>query len=186
MKLAVSGGSATALFDDFADDLLREVAPRPLVIVGASKIDDLLLQILSQYLLPKNASPKQPDELLEGDHPLATFSARIKLAYRLGIIDKTLYSALEQVRTLRNLGAHSIAFDTVRSPMRERLAELRKKIVPRQSFRLTRERYFDQEDLAGIKELQCLLLSLCVLLEAVRKKVFVTHGNKGTLSISRR
>jgi hypothetical protein len=182
----VSDALTSFVFDDFADDLLREVAPRPLILIGTSKIDDLLLQTLSQYLLPKRKKPNEQDELLEGDHPLATLSARIKLAYRLGIIDETLYRALEQLRALRNLSAHSVAFSIAESPARDFLAELRKRLMPRQSFNLTRERYFDGEHLTGIKELQCLLLSLCVLVEAIRRNISLTNGNKHTLGISRR
>ena len=182
----MSDESTSALFDAFADDLLREVAPRPLVIIGAAKADDLLLQILSRYLLPKRASPKDQDELLEGDRPVATFSARIKLTYRLGIIENTLYVALEQLRALRNLSAHSIAFNIVKSQTREFLHELRKSIIHRRSFRLTKERYFDGAHFTAMEELQCLLLSLCVLLEAIRKKISVTRGDKRSLNISKR
>ena len=169
--------STNNLFDAFADELLRERASRPLIIVGASKIDDLLLQILTQYLLPKRAKPKDQDELLEGDRPLATFSARIKLTFRLGLIDETLYVTLEQLRTLRNMSAHSVAFDIARSPTRERVAALRKSLVHRRSYRLTKDRYFDRPQPTGVEDLQCLLLSLCVLLEAVRQQTFRTDGN---------
>jgi hypothetical protein len=177
---------ANTLFDEFTDDLLRESLQRPIIIVGTSKIDDLLFQILSQYLLPKVEKPNKQDELLEGDRPIATFSARIKLTYRLGLIDKTLYLALEQLRALRNLNAHRVAFDILKSPMREHLNELRKNISRRQSFRLTRERYFKSSDITGIRELQCLLLTICVLLEAIREKTSVTRGIKRTLSIASR
>jgi DNA-binding MltR family transcriptional regulator len=111
------------LFDIFAEDLLGERTVRPLIIVGASKVDHLLFEILSLYLIPKLAKNKDPDELLEGDRPLATFSARIKMCYRLGLIDQTLYVALEKLRALRNPSAHSIAFDIAKSPMREHLAD---------------------------------------------------------------
>ncbi len=83
--------SANDLFDAFAEDLLSERSPRLLVIVGASKVDNLLLGILAAYLLPKRAKAKDQDELLEGDRPLATLSARIKICYRLGLIDESLY-----------------------------------------------------------------------------------------------
>jgi DNA-binding MltR family transcriptional regulator len=87
-----------SLFDDFAEDLLEERSVRPLIIVGASKVDHLLREILSSHLLPKIAKKDEPDELLEGDRPLSTFSSRIKLCYRLGLIDKTMYTALEKLR----------------------------------------------------------------------------------------
>jgi hypothetical protein len=102
----------------------------------------------------------------------------------LGLIDETLYLALDRLRTLRNLSAHSISFNGSKSPVREHLAELRKQIASRSSYRLTKERYFDTALLEGIEELQCLLLTLCVLLEAIREKVGPTAGSKSALSIA--
>lgn len=174
------------LFDAFADDLLAERSARPLLIVGASKVDHLLFEILRVFFLPKIAKGKEQDELLEGDTPLGTFSARIKLCRRLGLIDGTLYLALERLRILRNYSAHSISFDDTKSPVREHLAELRRQIATRSSYRLTKDRYFDSAALHGIEELQCLLLTLCVLLEAIREKVEPTSGNKSALRISAR
>ena len=171
-------------FDTFAEDLLGERAPRPLIIIGSSKVDDLLLQILTQHLLPKRTKLKDQDELLEGDRPLATFSARIKLTYRLGLIDDTLCVALEQLRNLRNQSAHSVAFDIVKSPAREHLTTLRKSIIYRQSYHLTRDRYFDDAHLTRIEELQCLLLTLCVLLEAIRMKISRTRVSKQSIKIA--
>jgi hypothetical protein len=187
-KASVAGprGGATSgsTFDEFADDLLAERNVRPLVIVGASKVDHLLQAILEGYLLPKIAKQKDPDELLEGDRPLSTFSARIKLCYRLGLIDATLYAALEKLRAVRNPCAHHISFDPTKSPIREHLANLRAQVSPRSSFRLTRERYFEDGDLASIEDLQCVLLTLCVLLEAIRESMQVTLGNRSALRIA--
>lgn len=174
------------LFDLFAEDLLAERSARPLVIVGASRVDHLLFEMLRVFLLPRIAKAKDPDELLEGDTPLATFSARIKMCRRLGLIDATLYLALERLRTLRNLSAHSISFDHSKSPVREHLAELRRHIANRVSYGLTKERYFNSASLKEFEELQCLLLTLCVLLEAIREKVVPTSGNKRALTIAAR
>ena len=123
-------------------------------------------------------------ELLEGDRPLGTFSARIKMCYRLGLIDETLYLALEQLRSLRNPSAHSIAFDIMKSPTREHIAELRRSIATRHSFGQTKKRYFDNASFSSIDELQCVLLTLCVLLELIREKVSTTCGSKIALSIA--
>lgn len=40
-------------FDYFTDDFLQEKIPSTIALVGSSKIDDLLLQIICKYLLPK-------------------------------------------------------------------------------------------------------------------------------------
>jgi len=171
-------------FDAFAEDLLEERNVRPLIIVGASKVDQLLFEILASYLLPKLAKDKDSDELLEGDKPLSTFSARTKMCYRLGLIDKTLYTAIEKLRALRNPSAHSIAFDHGKSPIRDHLADLRKQVAIRASFTFTKQRYFDNAPLNAIEELQCLLLTLCVLLEAIREKTTATIGSKAALKIA--
>ena len=172
------------LFDAFAEDLLAERSATPLVIIAASRIDYLLYEMLNVFLLPKLAKVKNKDELLEGDTPLSTFSARIKICRRLGLIDETLYIALERLRTLRNLSAHSISFHDGKSPVREYLAELKKQIASRASYRLTKKRFFDNASLEAIEEWQCLLLTLCVLLEAIRENVEPTAGNKNALSIA--
>ena len=178
--------SSSDVFDAFAEDLMVERSMRPLVIVGASKVEHLLYEILSTYLLPKLAKASDQDELLEGDRPLSTLSARIKLCRRLGLIDESLCLALERLRALRNLSAHSIAFDVAKSPVREHFTELKKQLIGRQSFRLTKERYFDPTPGKPIDELQCILLTLCVLLEAIREKTTTTKGNKSALEIATR
>ena len=175
-----------AQFDAFADDLLSERSGRPLVIIGASKIDGLLSDILKAFLLPKRAKSKEDDELLEGDRPLATFSAKIKVCYRLALIDDTLCQALEKLRSMRNLSAHAVAFDLSKSPLREHFSDFRKNMMTRKSFDLTKQRYFQSATLNGIEELQCLLLTVCVLLEAVREKTVTTAGSSETLWISSR
>jgi len=172
------------LFDEFADDLLAERGVRPLIIVGASKVDDALVEILRRFLLPKISKANGQDELLDGARPLGTFSARIKTCRRLGLIDETLYCALERLRSVRNLCAHSIWFDASKSPARDHLAELSKHVTNRRSYKLTKERYFNNSLLQPIEEWQCLLLTLCVLLEAIREKVKSTRGSKVALRIA--
>ena len=171
-------------FDIFADDLLAERNARPLVIIGASKVDHLLFEMLRNFLLPKIAKERDQDELLDGDAPLATFSARIRACRRLGLIDETLYIALGRLRALRNFSAHSISFDYTKSPVRDYLSELRRQIASRRSYRWTKQRFFDSEDFQPIDDLQCLLLTLCVLLEAMRKTIVRIPGSKGSLRIA--
>lgn len=178
--------SSTSVFDDFADDFLAEKVPRLMIIVGSSKVDTLLFEVLAAYLLPKRAKPREQDELLEGDRPLGTFSSRIKMCYRLGIIDESLYLVLETLRSIRNESAHSVAFDAGQSPVREHVSELRKQVAPRLSYEWTRERYFAKPSLSKPEELQCLLLTICVLLEGIRTKTTQTRARETTVAISRR
>src|SRR6185312_7990615 len=102
--------SERTVFDDFADLFEAERAPRPLFILGAAKIDSLLAEILTTYLMPKAAGGKK-DELLLGDSPISTLSSRIKVCYRLGIIDESLYKILDKIRAIRNSCAHDLTVD---------------------------------------------------------------------------
>jgi DNA-binding MltR family transcriptional regulator len=172
-------------YDNFADDLLAERTPRTMVIVGSSRIDTLLCDILCSYLLPKRAKAKDNDELLEGDRPLSTFSSRIKLCYRLGIIDDSFCDALEILRALRNDCAHAVTFDAAKSPARDHIANLHSKVSCRQSFALVKDRYYNR-DITKTEELPCVLLTLCALLEAVKEKIQRTTGTNATLTITRR
>ena len=184
--MASAKNQISKLFDEFAEDLLAERSARPLIIVGASKIDHLLFEVLSTFLLPKRAKTKDQDELLEGDTPLGTFGSRIKICHRLGLIDETLCVTLELLRKLRNLCAHSVSFDHAQSPARDHIAEFKRHVGGRSSYQLTRERYFEKADVQGIEELQCLLLTICVLLEAIVQNVKRASGHKKALSISAR
>lgn len=173
----------TDLFDTFVEDLLGEKLHRPLIIVGASKIDDLLYSILSKFLLA--SKDIKDDDLLKGDNPISTFSSRIKLTSRLGIIDEKLFKTLEQVRKLRNLCAHSIIFDIKKSPVREHIAELKKGLITRNSFTLTKSRFFT-EPMKETDELQCMLVTICVILEAINEVVIKTAGIDVALQISKK
>jgi hypothetical protein len=175
---------AASDFDDFADALRVERGLRPLFIVGASRVDDLLLEILRGYHLPKLSSGNNEDELLEGDK--CTFSTRIKMCRRLGLIDETLYMSLEKLRAIRNRCAHAVEFDHGVSPLREHFSDFRRSMADRTSYRLTKKRYFDGEFASPIEEWQCMLLTICVLLEAVCASTAPTKGNARTLKISAR
>lgn len=151
----------TEQFDSFVEDLLGEKMPRPIIIIGASKIDDLLFRIIEKHLFP--ARELKEDELLKGDSPLSTFSSRIKMTYRLGIIDDSLFRVLEQVRKVRNLCAHSIEFDVKKSPSKDHLNEIKKMLSTRNSYKLTKSRFFS-DSFSNTKELQCHLVTICVIL----------------------
>ena len=188
LKIDMADGKIkiSQLFDDFAEDLLAERSARPLIIIGAAKIEQLLFEMLNTFLLPKRIRGKEQDELLIGDTPLATFSARIKICHRLGLIDEKLCGTLELLRKIRNQCAHSVSFDHAKSPVREHLAQFKRHVDGRGSYQLTKQRYFDNADLQGIEELQCLLLTICVLLEAIQQNMKRTSGHKRALGVSAR
>jgi len=92
-------------FQTFVDEFKGE-SDRAAVILGAAKLDSLLAQILDHVLLPSLSST---DELLEGDSPLATFSSRINVCYRIGIITPEFAKSLHLVRRIRNGFAHELS-----------------------------------------------------------------------------
>ena len=108
-------------FEHFMRDFRTE-SDRAAVILGAAKLDVLLYQLLQRYLRPCTTSR---DELLDGNSPLATFSSRIQVSYRLGLIDAELTRALNLIRKIRNSFAHEISTNDLSSGgHRDRVHEL--------------------------------------------------------------
>jgi len=84
--------------------LLRDLDDRGLVLSLSAFAEDSLGTLLMAFMLPSEASTK----LLEGfNAPLGTFSARIKAAYSLGLINKSQFDDLERLRKIRNEFAHT-------------------------------------------------------------------------------
>jgi DNA-binding MltR family transcriptional regulator len=98
---------------------------RAAVILTASLFDNALAQLIAVSLV---ASPSSTDELLYGANaPLSTFSARINLAYRVGLISRKFCRDLHLVRSIRNSFAHNVhgcGFDE--SSVKSRVLELSK------------------------------------------------------------
>jgi hypothetical protein len=95
---------------------------RAAVILGAAKLDIQLYQLLRMALRPATGNN---DELFDGDAPLSTFSSRIHLCHRLGLIDDEFSRALHLVRRIRNSFAHEISSTTLESGgNRDRVHEL--------------------------------------------------------------
>jgi len=100
---------------------LQKETDRAAVVLGASKLDLQLYQLLQKVLL---ACPSGQDELLDNEGGLSTFSAKIHLAHRLGLITSEFARALHLVRKIRNsfaheLGASSLALGEHRNRVRE-------------------------------------------------------------------
>lgn len=83
-------------------DLMTNESDRGSAIVGAAILEDALAVALGKYLIP---APTSQDSLLEG--PSASFSMKIDLAYRVGMIQSSVREFLHQVRKVRNEFAHS-------------------------------------------------------------------------------
>jgi len=73
--------------------------------VGAARLELALERLLMRAMQPH---PGGSDNLFDPDRPLGTFSAKISLAFRLGLLDKKVESSLQLVRKIRNDFAHSV------------------------------------------------------------------------------
>jgi hypothetical protein len=107
-------------------DEFKSQSDRIAVIVGAAQLDALLADLLAAFMLdgPK-ATARDADALLGQDKPLGSFSARIKVAYRLGLIGRQFAETLDLIRKIRNDFAHKVSERSLnKSPHRERVAML--------------------------------------------------------------
>ncbi len=88
--------------DHFADESDRASA-----IVGAAILDYSLESVLKSYFI--KSPNKKNDVLFDGPNaPLTSFSAKIDMAFRLGIISEKMSKALHITRRIRNTFAHDI------------------------------------------------------------------------------
>jgi len=116
-----SGPEAAEVFSRY-HTLISEESDRGAVIVAASILDESLGEILKAFLLQPAANN---DGLLDGAYaPLGSFSAKIELSFRLGIISKSIRRQLMLFKSIRNDVAHrlsvaSLEDETCRSRMIE-------------------------------------------------------------------
>lgn len=85
-------------FRAFVEEFKNE-SDRAIVVITAARLDYLLYCILQKYLVPNTS---KTDDFFENQGPGATFSNKIMLAYRLGLIGKDMVSSLNLVRQVRN------------------------------------------------------------------------------------
>lgn len=88
-------------------DELHGESERACAIVAAAVLDELLGEILSQYLLVSH--PDAYRDLLDSDNldsPLGSFGARIHAAFAFGLISVQDRSGLREIKKIRNEFAH--------------------------------------------------------------------------------
>lgn len=91
-------------FEEFVNEV-KDESDRAAVILGASKLDQLLGILLEAYLLP---CPNMTDSLFSNNGLLGTFSSKIDLCYRLGIIDAQFSKSIHLTRRIRNTFAYEV------------------------------------------------------------------------------
>jgi DNA-binding MltR family transcriptional regulator len=95
-------------------DLNREKNGRAWAITLAALLDAALESAIHTKLIP-NISKGDRDSLFEGHGILTTFSAKIEMAFVLGLIGPETRKDLDCIREIRNAFAHAkgiISFDT--------------------------------------------------------------------------
>ena len=101
--------------EQIRDELAAE-SDRGCTLVAASALNVFLEEFIKVALIPDPHAIKHAiNPLFEQMGPLATFSAKIKLAYGLGLITKTDFTDLEKIRRIRNIASHehsAMTFET--------------------------------------------------------------------------
>lgn len=171
----------TEQLDEIIDEIIEERSDRSLIILSSAIIDEQLFRVLNAYLkAPLNAND---DDLLRGDNPLSTFSAKIRILYRLGLIDNKLREVIDQVRKVRNNCAHNIELNINKDPIRGHINTIKRNIISRPTFELVKKRYFN-DVLEPKHEIKAFLITIIVILEAIIKSIVRIEDNAKTMTIS--
>ncbi|RQU12170.1 hypothetical protein DF157_24550 [Burkholderia cenocepacia] len=111
--------------------LLTE-SERAAVILAAAQLDVELEKVLKHVLVPCAGGT---DLLFDADRALGTFSAKILMAHRLGIITLEFEHSLQLVRKIRNDFAHQIDTESLAgSKQRDRVETLYQKFESSDRF----------------------------------------------------
>jgi DNA-binding MltR family transcriptional regulator len=94
-----------ATLDVFMEEFIKET-DRASVILAAAMIEQELETVLKTTFVP---IPTGEDNLFNGPNaPLASFSAKIDVAFRIGVISQKLCRDLHLIRRIRNDFAHNV------------------------------------------------------------------------------
>jgi len=158
-------------FEEFVEQL-STAGHRTAIILGVAKLDQQLYFLLSKILLPKN---KKHDNLFGSNCPLSSFSAKINICYRLGLIDYDFKQALHLFRKIRNDFAHEIYISLDKPPQRDRVREILKYVKNTELFNNTKDVY-------GIyfKDFSSLItkFSIALILYAMRLEAIIIKTTK--------
>lgn len=100
---------------EFSRLFQNEENDRALAIVGRAFLDTVLESILIEFLVDDE---KEVAELMRYEGPLGTYSGRIRGAYCLGLLRKTVRDDLRLVGRIRNRFAHDLSASFATDPIR--------------------------------------------------------------------
>jgi DNA-binding MltR family transcriptional regulator len=113
-------------FDYLFAEMTAE-SDRGCILIGASAVDDVLQTALRALLSKDHHIAKHAVEpMFAAMGPLSTFSARIKLAYAVGLTPRWMFEDLEKIRKVRNKAAQEFSAKTFESPDVIQLVQLLK------------------------------------------------------------
>lgn len=95
------------------DEVFKQT-DRASAIVSSALLEELLERLLLAFLADRTSVKR---DLFDGMAPLSTMSAKINLAYYLGLLEQTEFEDLKIIKNVRNDFAHSfegINFETQR------------------------------------------------------------------------
>ena len=154
-------------FSEFVNEFKKE-SDRAAVILGASKLDQILGMILTKHLI---ACPTSSDDLFDNNGPLGTFSSKINMCFRLGLIDSELCRAIHLTRKIRNSFAHEVYGAKLDSGShKDRIKSLVANIKNSKHFTWLKD-YFFKDVNASRADFSTALGVLIVRLEAVLESI---------------
>ena len=156
--------------------LISSESDRGAVILAGSILDVALENLIVSFLLPPM---KKDDKLVSGAYaPLGSFSAKIEMCYRLGLVKAEIVEQLQLFKSIRNDFAHRITDAQLDSQNNKNKMQsiLNKDPDLEEAFRVSLSNVFqkngisrDSKNLISLVGVRCafylLFATLCMLLE---------------------
>lgn len=93
---------------------IETTSDRACAIVSAAFLDNTIQNIIMSFLCKDSST--QDRALFNQNGPLSTFSSKVIIAYRLGLISKKEYDNLNVIRKIRNCFAHDLTVNSFETP----------------------------------------------------------------------
>jgi len=155
-------------FERFLQEVILSDNERAGVICGAAMLDLQLETILRRYLVPAKSN-SEDERLFGANAPLATFSGKTAMAYRLGLIPQVVANMLDRIRKIRNDFAHDVAVRSLNDDekYKSHIAELSKVHRGAETALLARLKL----DFTPANRLRAINLAVATMLAATAKLV---------------
>ncbi|CCZ95608.1 putative uncharacterized protein [Corallococcus sp. CAG:1435] len=154
--------------------IIDEIGRKPVrssIITATALIDEVLKSLLTKFFV----KGKNIKELFAPQGALGTFSAKINIAYSLGLISKNLFNDLQLFRKIRNDCAHNLVLDEKffqSTKARTKSFELLNSII----------QYPENEDLLVYTSLEFMFIFACLLkrinnIERIKEYEYEVHDD---------